>query len=83
MTSCKEGGCNADTSQKAALSKYKFAFFGWNYSIRAHMYPLGTEDPSTEMFCQLKSRSCKKVHPFEVWDFIGLGDFFFPKKSPL
>lgn len=81
-TSCKEGDSNADTSQKAALPKHRFAFFGWDYSIRALIHPLSTEDPSTKMFCRMKSRSCKKMHPFEVLSFTGLGGFFssFPRK---
>lgn len=75
-TSCKEGDSNADTSQKAALPKHRFAFFGWDYSIRAFIHPLSAEDPSTKMFCRMKSRSCKKMHPFEVLSFTGLGGFF-------
>lgn len=65
------------------LFRNRFAFFGWNYSIRALIHPLSMEDTSTEAFCRMRSRSCKKMHPSEVLRFSGLADFFssFPRKA--
>lgn len=53
MTRYKEVDSDADTSQKAVLPINKFAFFGWNYSIRGFIHPLNTEDPSTDKYSQV------------------------------